>query len=144
MIWAILASVAGGIALAVQAPINGRLSAHVGDSMAATAISFGVGLAILVTLTVLRGAVPSPDRFAGIPWWVWTGGALGAFYVWSALWSVSRLGVVTLIAALILGQMTAALVLDAIGAFGVPAREVSPQRIAAVALVVAGVVMSRL
>ena len=144
MIWALLASFAGGIALALQAPINGRLSAHAGDSMAATAISFAVGLAILVTLTALRGEIPSLDRLSGIPWWAWTGGALGAFYVWSALWSVGTLGVVTLIAALILGQMAAALLMDAIGAFGLAAREISAQRVAAVALVATGVVLSRL
>jgi bacterial/archaeal transporter family-2 protein len=144
MIWALLATVAGGVALAVQAPINGRLAAHAGDSMAATAISFGVGFALLVALTAARGAIPAPHRLVEVPWWAWLGGVLGAFYVWSALWSVGILGVVTLMAALILGQMTAALVLDATGAFGLTVREISPQRILAAVLVAAGVILSRL
>jgi transporter family-2 protein len=144
MIWAIIASIVGGIAVAMQAPINGRLSAGLGDSMAAAAVSFAVGLGALVAMSLVRGAVPSAERIASVPWWAWTGGLLGAFYVWSALWSVAKLGVVTLISALILGQMAAALAIDAIGAFGVPGRAVSAQRIAAVALVAAGLVLSRL
>lgn len=143
MIWALLAIFASGVAIAVQAPINARLSAHVGDGMAATAISFGVGLALLVALTALRGAVPSVDRLAGVPWWAWTGGLFGAGYVWAALWSVGSLGAVTMAAGLVLGQMVAALVVDATGAFGLTVREITPQRVTAVALVATGVVLSR-
>ena len=143
MIWAFLAAVAGGVAIAMQAPINARLAAHAGDGIAATAISFGVGFAALVLLTVARGAVPSLERFAGMPWWALTGGLYGAVFVWSALSAVGTLGAATLAGALILGQMSAALVLDATGAFGLVMREVSPQRIAAVVLVAAGVVLSR-
>jgi transporter family-2 protein len=144
MIWAILATLAGGFAVALQAPINGRLSAGLGDSIAAAAVSFAVGFATLALLTLMRGAVPAADRWAAMPWWAWVGGALGAFFVWSTTWSVGRLGVVTLVSAVILGQMAAALVIDAVGAFGLPAREITAQRLAAVGLVAAGLVLSRL
>jgi bacterial/archaeal transporter family-2 protein len=56
---------------------------------------------------------------------------------------VHVLGVVTMVAALILGQLLAALALDATGAFGLAVREISPTRVAAVALVAAGLVLSR-
>ena len=48
------------------------------------------------------------------------------------------------LAAIILGQMIAGLVLDHLGAFGLPAQPVSARRIAAVALVAAGLMLSRL
>ena len=69
---------------------------------------------------------------------------LGAAYVWAAAWTVGTLGVVTMIAGLVFGQLAAALLIDATGAFGVAVREVSPTRLAAVALVGAGLVLSRL
>ena len=75
---------------------------------------------------------------------MFAGGLLGAFYVWSALWSVSRLGVVTMTAGLILGQLLVAMVIDSTGAFGVPVNEISWQRMFAILLVGAGLVMSRL
>jgi len=72
-----------------------------------------------------------------------TGGILGAFLVWATLWSVPVLGVLTLTAVLILGQIVAALVIDHMGLFGMVAREISLTRVLAAALVGAGVVLSR-
>jgi bacterial/archaeal transporter family-2 protein len=43
-VWfALIAIMAGGAAIAVQAPINARLASYVGDSFATAAISFGWG-----------------------------------------------------------------------------------------------------
>ena len=144
-VWIALAAIAlGGAAIAVQAPINARLAAHVGDPVAAAAISFLGGFLVLGLLTVIRGAVPGLTETTLVPWWAWLGGALGAFYVWAAIWSVGMLGVVSLVAALIFGQLAAALLIDATGAFGVVVREISPTRILAILFVGAGLVLSRL
>jgi transporter family-2 protein len=140
---ALLAIMAGGAAIAVQAPINAKLASYVGDSFATAAISFGVGFLILAAIAVARGAVPSLGSLGGVPWWAWIGGAMGTIYVASALWAVHVLGVVTMVAALILGQLLAALALDATGAFGLAVREISMTRVAAVGLVAAGLVLSR-
>ena len=144
MILALLAIAIGGACIAVQAPINARLAGAVGDPVLAAAVSFGVGFAILIAIAVTRGALPGLAAAGQAPWWVWLGGALGAFYVWAAVWSVGALGVVTLVAALILGQMLAAIALDASGAFGLAAREITSTRLLASILVAAGVVLSRL
>jgi len=133
----------GGACAALQAPINARLGTHVGDTLPAAAISFLVGFVVLAALTGLSGRVPSFEQAASAPWWAWAGGLLGAAYVWAAAWSVGTLGVVTMIAGLVFGQLAAALVVDATGAFGVEVREVSWTRIMAVVLVGAGLVLSR-
>jgi transporter family-2 protein len=113
--------------------------------MIAAAISFLVGFLVLGALTTGARRVPVNGlRWRDRPWWAWAGGALGAVYVWAAASSVGTLGVVTLVAALVFGQLAAALVLDAPGAFGMAVREVSWTRIAAVALVGAGLILSRL
>ena len=57
---------------------------------------------------------------------------------------MGTLGVVTLIAAMIAGQMTAALVIDATGAFGGQVHPIDARRLLAAALVAGGVVLSRL
>ena len=142
--WLALAAIfAGGVAIAVQAPINARLAGSVGDPVAAAAISFLVGFLVLAVITIVRGAVPSLAELSAAPWWAWVGGALGAIYVWAAVWSVGTIGVVTMVAALILGQLLAALVLDATGAFGLAVRELSLTRLAAVGFVAIGLVLSR-
>lgn len=143
--WIALAAVlVGGIALGVQAPINSALSRATGDSILATMVSFGVGFLSLSLVLVFRGGFDGFSNLKSAQPWMFTGGLLGAFYVWSALWGVSRLGVVTMTATLILGQLLIALIIDSTGAFGVPVNEIGWQRIAAIVLVGVGLVMSRL
>ncbi len=142
-LFALLAIAVGGACIATQAPINSRLGSHVGDPVTAAAISFIVGAIVLSLIVLARGAVPSGAQMAAAPWWAWVGGALGAIYVWAAVWAVGTLGVVTMVAALIFGQLAAALVLDAIGAFGLQVREISWTRIAAIVMVAGGLVLSR-
>ena len=142
--WTALAvAFAGGVALAVQSPINSALGRALNDTILATIISFGGGLVVLALVMFARGSLPNAAVFRSVQPWMISGGALGAFYVWSALWSVPRLGVLTMIAALILGQLLASLMVDQFGLFGIPVREIAWQRIVAVVLVGAGVVFSR-
>lgn len=141
---ALLVVVAGGMALGLQAPVNSALSRAIGDGVTAAMISFGVGFVALAAVVAVRGSWPGFAMLRLAPPWLFAGGLLGGFYVWSALSGVSRLGVVTMTAALILGQMLVAMLLDRFGAFGVPASAISWQRLVAVALVGAGLVMSRL
>ena len=144
-IWIALACIAlGGAAIAVQAPINSRLAGHLGDPVLAAGVSFFVGFLVLGSIALARGSLGGLLAAPSVPWWAWVGGALGAIYVWSAIWAVGTLGVLTMVAALIFGQLGAALVLDAIGAFGLVVREISWTRILAVAFVGVGLVLSRL
>lgn len=133
----------GGVCVALQAPINARLGSGFGDTLPAAAISFLVGFLFLGAIAVLSGRVPSFEQVAAAPWWAWAGGVLGGLYVWSAAWSIGTLGVVTMIAGLVFGQLAAALVLDAVGAFGMAVRDISWTRIMAVVLVGAGLILSR-
>jgi transporter family-2 protein len=48
------------------------------------------------------------------------------------------------VAAAVFGQLMAGIVIDAIGAFGLEARAISPTRILAVVLVMGGLLLSRL
>ena len=140
---ALLGMIVAGAGVATQAPINSRLAAELGDGMTAAAVSVLVGLVALAPLVLLRGALPGAAAIATTPWWAWIGGALGAFYVWMVVLSVPILGVLTAMAAMILGQMVGALALDAAGAFGLAVQPLSWQRLLAVLLVGAGVVLSR-
>jgi transporter family-2 protein len=80
---------------------------------------------------------------AEAPWWSWLGGFLGAFYVAIVIWGVPQLGVVSTVAALVFGQVAAALILDAVGAFGLPVQAITWQRLLAAGLILSGLVLSR-
>jgi bacterial/archaeal transporter family-2 protein len=139
----ILLVLLGGAAISVQAPINGALARSLMSPVAAAAVSFGVGFAVLALFTTTQGG-SALARLGAVPLWQIAGGLLGAFYIFAMTSAIGSLGVVTAMSALVLGQLVTALLLDRIGAFGLMAQPVSPQRIAAVVLVGLGLVLSRL
>lgn len=144
MWWVVLAVVLGGAAIAVQAPINAALGRELGAPVPAAAVSFGVGFLALFAISLVQGHGAAFARLTQVPPWMLLGGFLGAWYVFAAVWGVASLGVVTLVAALILGQMAAAMLIDATGALGMAVREISTTRLAAAGLVAAGLLLSRL
>ena len=135
--------VLAGVCIAVQAPINTALARQVESPLAAAAFSFGVGFVLLVGVTLLTGQGRGLTRVGGVEPWMWIGGFFGAFYVWAMVWSLPRLGVLTALCALALGQIVAAILLDRSGAFGLPLRDVSLPRILAALMVGGGLVLSR-
>ena len=133
---------AGSMA-ALQAPMNAALGTGLGSGVAAATISFGVGFAVLLAVILLSGDVAHLARAADVNRWLLVGGFLGAFYVWAILWTIPVLGVVTAVSGMILGQLVVALVMDAVGPFGLPVHAITPQRMLAVAMVAGGLVLSK-
>ena len=132
----------GGAAVAVQAPLNGALGRSLASPVAAAAVCFAGGFVLLAAMA-LAGSGGGLARLGSVPLWQLAGGVLGAFYVWAMITAVGSLGAVTAIAALIFGQLTAALILDHAGAFGLVVQPISVRRVAAVALVMAGLILSQ-
>lgn len=142
-ILALLGALAAGLALAVQASINARLGRALADPIVASCISFGVGFVFLLLLSLPRLSAVEWSAARALPWWAWTGGAIGTLYMVSIVVGVPRLGVLTMVTAVVLGQVCASLALDAIGAFGGAVVGISWQRLLAAACLLAGVVLSR-
>ena len=133
--------VAGGF-IALQAPINSTLGRSIASPLAAASISFAVGTAALVAITLILSG--SAGGFGGVgvarslSWVYLTGGLLGAVYVTTALITVRTLGAGSVTAATVTGQLTTSIVIDRLGVLGLEARPLSWQRIAGVVLLVAG------
>ena len=132
-----------GLGFAVQAPLNASLGRAIGGGIAAATVSFGVGFAALLVASLLSGQGAALLRAPAQSPLLLIGGLLGAVTVWAMLWSVPSVGLLTALAALLLGQLCATLVLDHVGAFALPVHKVSPTRLLAVALVMAGMILSR-
>jgi transporter family-2 protein len=134
---------AGGL-IATQAGVNSQLARVVGHPVLAATISFLVGTAALLVGSIgVRGSWPGMAVVAQAPWWVWTGGLLGAVFVVTTAWLAPTLGAATLLSVAIAGQMAFALVLDHYGLAGFPLRSMSPGRALGGLLLVVGVVMIR-
>ncbi|MEM1021715.1 MAG: DMT family transporter [Sphingomonadales bacterium] len=143
----IMALIAGSL-LATQGPINGKLAGIFGAPTVAALISFCVGTVALFLLNIVlissqKVPAPRPALALGLPWWIWTGGLLGAGVVSLAAAAVPRLGAATYISAIIWAQLVCAAFLDHIGAFGYPARPMSLIKLLGMASLGLGVFLIR-
>jgi transporter family-2 protein len=144
-IWGyLLFALAAGAMLPIQFGINAQLASWVGSSVRAALISFVVGaLSLFVVALAVARDWPAAERVSGAPWWVWIGGALGAFYVLGSIVAAPRLGAVTLFAMILAGQALASLAVDHFGWVGFEEHPVNALRLAGVALLAAGVALVR-
>ncbi len=133
-----------GVVIPTQAGINAQLGNWTRSPVLASAISFAVGtLVLLVYSAVMRIPLPALATAGALPWWVWTGGAFGAYFVAATIFLAPKLGATTMVALLLAGQMVASLALDHFGLLGYPVHPVSLGRLAGVAMIAGGVMLVR-
>ena len=141
----ILLAFVAGFCLPTQAGINTQLNLWSQSAILAATISFAVGtIGLLVYGLILRIPWPAVGTINQHPWWIWTGGLLGAFFVAATIVLAPRLGATSMIALIIAGQMTTSVVLDHFGWLGYQMHPISGVRILGVFLLVGGVVLIRL
>ncbi len=139
----VLVALAGAL-IATQSGVNAQLARATGHPVFAATISFLVGTAaLLVCAFALRGAWAGPAALMHAPWWIWTGGLMGAAFVAMSAWLAPVLGAATLVSVAVAGQMAFALVLDHYGLVGFPVRSMSAGRAVGAGLLVIGVVLIR-
>jgi transporter family-2 protein len=138
-------AIGAGVFMVVQSSINGQVRIRLGDPWQAALLSTSVSTISLfiVSLIATRKLVPDLGRIADGPWWLWTGGLLGACIVAASLYLVSKLGSGVLFALLVTGQMLAAMTMDHYGMLGLPVHHINVQRVIGVVLLLAGVTLIR-
>lgn len=139
--WPHLVAVLVGAGLTVQIGMNATVGRIVGSPLWAAVANFTVGLIGLVLCAIAVGARYSPGSIGHVPAWAWFGGLLGATYVAAATVLGPRLGGVALLALVLVGQLTASLLVDQFGVLGYPKIVITPSRLAGVALLLAGTLL---
>ncbi|QDT02316.1 hypothetical protein K227x_06920 [Rubripirellula lacrimiformis] len=137
---AILVGLAAGAVLGVQPSVNGQLGRHVAHPIQASLISFAGGTIALLAICVVCGIFPPRFTVAPstMPWWAWTGGLFGVVVVSTSLILVPRVGSLPWFAALMTGQVIAAVLLDHFGWLGNAQATASPTRLIGTGLLIAG------
>lgn len=145
MLWLyLLLALCAGAFMPVQAGVNSQLARWAGHPILAATISFIVGtVTLLIYSLTLRSSWPSLNSFSSAPWWVWTGGLFGAFFVAVAAAFAPRLGAATFISVAVAGQMLVSLILDQYGLLGFQPRPLSTWRVVGAVLLVVGVALIR-
>lgn len=135
-----------GVAVPVQFAANSRLGQGAGGPVTSATISFVIGTIVLLVvvggiLLVGRGESPTLPGAMQIPWWAWSGGFLGAFYVSMSIILTPRLGASPTIGLIIGGQMIASIVLDHFGLLNLPTSPATLPKVGGAILVVIGAVI---
>ncbi len=138
---AIVLVAVAGLLVGMQPPINARLGREIGGLQAA-AFSFIAGTVALVLIAaVSKRGIGTLGDVGRVPWWALLGGLLGAVYVTVAILTVRTLGVSSLTAIVIAGQLAGAVVIDRFGLLGIAKQPIGAGRIVGLVLLVVGVVL---
>lgn len=129
-----------GLVTAYQPGINARLADHTPSKLYGGVANFATGLVAMVVVTAAyRVGMPSVERLGAAPWWAWTGGLCGAFFVTMSLALVPVMGTGNYLVGMIAGQLIGSIVIDHFGHMGLPVQEFSWGRGVGIVLVMAGV-----
>jgi transporter family-2 protein len=140
-----LAALIGGGLIALQAPINAEVASRLGNPLAAATMSFCVGTAALILVTMLVARHTDFGAVKALPLYMLLGGGLlGAVYVTVNLMLAPRIGIAALMALGIAGQLFTALLIDRLGLFELMERGLTAGRVSGVVLVAVGALMVRL
>ncbi len=133
-----------GIAVSFQAAINSQMAAAVGaNSVVAALVSFLCGTVALAVLACARGGLP--DALAALPQqplWKFSGGFLGAAFIFCTVVLVPRIGLLNMVVLVVAGQLLTSMAIDHFGLINVAMRKVSPLRLAGAAVMIAGVALA--
>ncbi len=145
MIWilALLAVIVGSL-LPFQAGINASLRFALNSPVLAAITNFTVGGSLVVAYALAsRTPLPSVSQLARVPAWCWLGGVMGACLVFAGVLLSHRLGAATFTACIILGQLTASVVVDHFGWVGYAQHAVSGPRIVGLLMLLGGAFLIR-
>ena len=138
----IIVALAIGLLLPIQVGINAELAQRISNPITASLISFIVGtVGLMICLLVSRAPLPDWSTVTTLPTWLWLGGFIGAFAVFGGIVSGPKIGLLSLVALVLTGQLLASLIMDHYGWLGFPVRELSLGRISGSFLLLVAVIL---
>jgi len=129
------------MAFAQQPLVNAAVARGLGSPVAAAILSVAVTLlCLLAVLPFTQGSI-RPALLATLPWWSLIGGVIGVLIVAGSAALVPLTGAALFVVCLVGGQLLGSAVADHVGAFGLPTRALTAQRLCGLALVGLGAVL---
>ena len=139
-----LLALVAGTSFVIQQAVNSNLRVEIGSAWWAGFFSYlGGTLVMLVMVVLMREPLLSASLTSRSTWWSWSGGLFGAIYIAISILLLPRLGVFTVVALIVIGQLVTSLVFDHFGILNVPLQPVSITRIIGAVFLFVGAVLIR-
>lgn len=136
----ILLSLLSGIGATLQGNVNNLLRVSLNNPVMSALISFGVGTAALLVMSAMtRSLTLTWAQVQAVPWYQWTGGLLGAVFVYSIIVALPELGSGNVFSLIIAGQIISAVIVDHFGLLGSTVHVLTIPRLIGVVLLIVGV-----
>jgi transporter family-2 protein len=113
----LLIGAVAGVCMAFQGSLNTLLSKAVG-LLEATFVVHLIGVVAIAVLLLLRLGKGNLASLGEAPWYAYLGGLLSIVILYTVMASISKLGVSIATTAIIVGQVSTALLIDHFGLFG--------------------------
>ncbi len=131
-----------GMGIPLMAVLNAGLGQQIGSPVAASAILCGASF-VLTGAMLLAVGLPARDAFAGVPPYYYAAALGFVLYILAITWSAPRIGLGTAVFIVLLGQLTAAAVIDHFALFGAIRSAMTWRRGLGIVMMVLGVYLAR-
>lgn len=131
----------GGALITLQGVANSRISQDIGTWQTATVTQFTGFIAALLILTFVRDR--SWTKLKQVNPLYLSGGALGAFVIFSNINAIHHIGATLAISIVLIAQLCLTFIMDIKGWFGVLKQKMSLSQCIGIGLMIAGVVIIR-
>jgi transporter family-2 protein len=136
-IWlVILIGLIGGVAVGLQSPIAGAMGQRVGGL--ASSFIIHVGGAILSGLLLFLNKGENIKDWRALPWYMLLAGGLGVILYLTLNVTLPRLGSTTMMALIIIGQLTIGVIVDHFGLLGVAVHPIDLTRVVGIVVLALG------
>ncbi|NMA13882.1 MAG: DMT family transporter [Clostridia bacterium] len=134
----LLFALVAGIAMAIQGTLNSVLAKIIG-LLEATFIVHIIGVVVVcIALFGLRLGEGSLAKMSQVPWYGYLGGIISVLIIYFVVASIPKVGVANATTAIVVGQLTTAMIIDCTGLFGMEKVAVTWVKAVGMILLVAG------
>ncbi|MBZ4688401.1 MAG: bacterial/archaeal transporter family-2 protein [Clostridia bacterium] len=117
-LFALALAVISGVAMAVQGGMNSALGKIIGLLEATFIVHLTAAILVGIMIFILNMGEGGLMRYTSVPWYLWLGGIIGVLITYGVVASIPRVGAAVATTAIIVGQVTTAMLVDHFGIFG--------------------------
>ena len=134
---ALLTAMIAGISMAVQGTLNAILGKHVGQ-VEATFFVHVIGTAAVGLIVAVGLGKGNMSNFLQAPWYAYFGGIISVIIIYGVAASIPEVGVALATTAIIVGQVTTAMLIDHFGMGGLERVPITWPKVGGLMLLAAG------